>query len=300
MIKSIELINFRSHEHTKLDFTNGVNVIVGDTESGKSNIMRAFDWVFNNSPTGNDMRSHWGGDTKVIVELDNGTITRTKTNSRNEYQIDDSEPFKAFGQGVPEEVLELINLTPTNFERQFERPFMIDWRPGERGEFINRICDFTVIDSSISNANKMIREERNKIKSLEEAVNKKKEELSEFDNLEEMEIDIAKLEFIEQKLGSTTNRVKNLCYIADRVAEIERDLSKYRDILKNEGEITGLLATARRIEDKEDVLIELKDIVSDIVDVQEEVDNLQRSKSLQKKEFNDAMPERCPLCGRIN
>ena len=37
-IKKIDLINFQSHKFTSLDFADGLNVIVGPSDNGKTSI----------------------------------------------------------------------------------------------------------------------------------------------------------------------------------------------------------------------------------------------------------------------
>ena len=65
MIKQLNIHNFQSHEDSSLNFTEGVNVIIGASDSGKSAIIRALKFVVYNSPSGSDMRSWWGGETSV-------------------------------------------------------------------------------------------------------------------------------------------------------------------------------------------------------------------------------------------
>lgn len=46
--------NFQSHEQTEVFFTEGLNVFVGPSDSGKSAILRALRWVLYNEPKGTD------------------------------------------------------------------------------------------------------------------------------------------------------------------------------------------------------------------------------------------------------
>ena len=42
----IEIVNFQSHANTKLNFDEGVNVIIGPSDSGKTAVIRAMKWIF--------------------------------------------------------------------------------------------------------------------------------------------------------------------------------------------------------------------------------------------------------------
>ena len=88
MIKKLNILNFQSHKDTSLSFAPGVNVIVGASDSGKSAIIRALRWLIWNRPVGDAFRSHWGGETQVVVVTDElDTITRLKEKSGNYYFI---------------------------------------------------------------------------------------------------------------------------------------------------------------------------------------------------------------------
>ena len=44
-ITSLDLVNFSSHERTTFNFSEGLNVFVGATSSGKTTCFRAFKWI---------------------------------------------------------------------------------------------------------------------------------------------------------------------------------------------------------------------------------------------------------------
>ena len=62
MITKIEIKNFQSHKHTVIDFSNGVNVIIGSSDCGKSAIIKAMRWCITNSPAGNSFRSNFASE----------------------------------------------------------------------------------------------------------------------------------------------------------------------------------------------------------------------------------------------
>ena len=70
MIKSIDIENFQSHKKTRIDFDPGVNVIIGRSDSGKTSILRALNWVINNKPSGEAFIRHGNKEARASIILD--------------------------------------------------------------------------------------------------------------------------------------------------------------------------------------------------------------------------------------
>ena len=88
MLTRVEISNFQSHKHTVLEFIPGTNVIIGGTDTGKSALFRAINWVCSNRPLGDAYRSEWGGDTRVVLHTSEGNIIeRFRSDTKNEYTI---------------------------------------------------------------------------------------------------------------------------------------------------------------------------------------------------------------------
>ena len=102
MLKKIKIKNFRSHELLDLEFHKGVNVIYGLGQSGKTNIIRAINWVVNNRPSGFNMHSHFAEDGKTSVELtfDNGVVKLSKTSKLTTYSLNKDTKFSYTGKSV--------------------------------------------------------------------------------------------------------------------------------------------------------------------------------------------------------
>ena len=65
MIRKLNIQNIQSHKNTELEFSPGINAIVGSSNNGKSAILRALYWVRYNRPLGIDnLLSHWACDIK--------------------------------------------------------------------------------------------------------------------------------------------------------------------------------------------------------------------------------------------
>lgn len=73
-ITCLHVENFQNHRNTRLSFSPGLNVIVGEAEQGKSALIRALAWLFFNQPPGADFRrsgSYW---CRVSALLDDGAL----------------------------------------------------------------------------------------------------------------------------------------------------------------------------------------------------------------------------------
>ena len=106
MIEGLKISNFQSHRDSSLEFSPGVNALVGDSDCGKSAVMRALLWVITNQPQGDAHVSNWLKDKKgkvkgicqVSVLLDTGTVTRSRGKDENSYEYrpdDDGSPVEA-------------------------------------------------------------------------------------------------------------------------------------------------------------------------------------------------------------
>lgn len=127
-LESLSIVNFQSHKDTALKLSSGLNIITGETDCGKSAIVRALDWLFNNNPAGDEYRSDWGGTTRVSAKFQTKgraiTIERVKGKGFNGYRVDGNE-FKALGRGVPRHIQDLFAMADINFSFQHDTPYMV-------------------------------------------------------------------------------------------------------------------------------------------------------------------------------
>jgi DNA repair protein SbcC/Rad50 len=205
MIKSVHLTNFQSHKDTHIDFSPGVNVLVGPSRNGKTCVLRALRWVVENRPAGDEFRSHWAGkgtgenQTRVVVKLDSDDIvSRIKGSAFNSYILN-AEQFEGFGQDVPKPISDALNLDPINFQFQFDPPFLLFDSPGQVARTLNAVVHLEKIDSALANIASLKRSNDQDIKAQEARVKGLDELLSTFPDLEAAEAFITELEGQEKE-----------------------------------------------------------------------------------------------------
>jgi len=77
MFTDFLLTNFESWKKVHIQLHPGVNAFVGESDMGKSGLMRGITWTTKNKPGGDAFRSTWGGDTSSILMCEGGSIRGT-------------------------------------------------------------------------------------------------------------------------------------------------------------------------------------------------------------------------------
>ena len=163
MLKRLLLRNFQKHRNLDLNFTSGLNVIIGSSDSGKSAVFRALNWLRYNRPTiGIEKFKSWGSkeneNMSVTAEFDNCTIKRERGKSSNFYQINSDEPLDKIKTDVPYDVENLINMNYINFQRQDQGYSFLQDSPGEAANKIGEIVEMSIISDVIKNLNRYLLE----------------------------------------------------------------------------------------------------------------------------------------------
>lgn len=151
-MEKIEFVHahyFQTHTDTRVEFGDGASVLIGETEAGKSTLIRAIGWVLMDDPSG-DFVQFGEKEVSVTVGIDGHTITKTRRGGSTYYVMDDGEPFK--GAAVPPSIAKLVNMTHVNWQFQFDAPFWLSDSGGEVSRQINSVVDMQAIDRVMARA----------------------------------------------------------------------------------------------------------------------------------------------------
>lgn len=213
MLNKMQIYNFQSHKNSALEFVPGTNVIIGESDSGKSAVLRALYWAIFNRPLGEGYTSEWGGNTKVILHtVEGNTIERSRTNDRNVYAVND-EHFEGFGSEVPEEITRSLAIDPANVQFQMDPPFLLASTPGEAAKLLNKAASIDDIDTAIANLKNAHAKVKNSLQTDEACIKQYKEQLTQYDNIpaiEEKLLQVEKQEKTYQHIHSRTQELKKL------------------------------------------------------------------------------------------
>jgi DNA repair protein SbcC/Rad50 len=277
MIKQLVLQNFQSHKDTELNFSDGVNIIVGPSDSGKSAILRAIKLLVWNRPSGNEMRSTWGGKTSVEIFTDDVHIVRVK--DKEEIYILGDQHFKAFRTDVPKEIQDALNLSEINLQQQLDSPFLLSLSPGQVAQHFNSIAKLDQIDTGLFNINKAIREleGQNKYKQID--LDNKKEELVKYEHIEKLEAEIEVLEQMQNQLRSLQNSKQVIDSKIYDYKQADSFIRQHKVLLADEDKVNDLLALIEKknklIESQRNLKRNIKELSSIAQKIKQEQEYIQ-------------------------
>ncbi len=281
MIKSLKLINFQSHKNSLITLDPGVNVIIGITDSGKTSIIRALRKLVWNRPSGDAMRSTWGGTTAVTVQTEQDEVTWMKSDTESGYSLictkrkpNTQTHFKAVGTDVPTEIRQALNIDEINLQSQLDSPFLLTSSPGEVAAHFNKVAKLNQIDEGLKNVNSWIREITRKTDASELVLSNSEQQLKEYDHLEKFDAEVEVLEGMETRRNSASIGKGKINYTIEEVKAVNNDIACEEVILEMEIPVTNLLDLIYKRDALEDgpldtinsLIEEIKDIDTNLED----------------------------------
>jgi len=273
MIKSAAITNFQSHRATNFDFSPGINVIIGESDRGKSAALRAIMWCLTNKPAGDSFVSHWiktkkdfikqGEECSVLLTTGKGYVKRFKNSGTNGYNIN-GNPLEALGRGnIPTEVEEFFNMGEANIQRQLDSPFLLTQTSGEIARFFNGIIKLDSIDKALGLIDSQKRETKSDINAEEKKALTLKAEITALHWVRPLKARIEELEDVWMELVEKKERLARLRTLLTNIRETQRKLDRFKTL----NDTKALLNTAEVVKDRLDTLIEDNIKLKQIIEV---------------------------------
>ena len=279
-IKKLILENFEGWVKGNINFTNGFNVIIGDSDSGKSSLFRAIESIF----TGKVAQENINKNAKSLkVELkfsDDSIFIREYGKKGNKISFNDIT-FERIGREVPSEYFDklgksFIYLNDKNkvdlcLYSQFDPHFFINFSDYDKSKLIGNICGIGSIDKLLDLINKDIRDNNSKVKFLDEQIKEK-----------EPKVDILQKKYNEEKehynkLEEKYNNIEKdykmleIFYNSyNNILELQQEESKIKNKLNNNKKIISSfnIDLISQLESLNEILQKYISIITNIENIQ--------------------------------
>lgn len=253
-ITKMVIKGFQSHEDTEIEFTNGLNAIIGPSNSGKSAIIRALRFVLYNEPKGSDFIRQSAKEVICRVEFSDGSYLerRRARSSAGSYIVGYPDgtktELKGFTNNIPVDVpnthqMPYIQLakdleTTLNIGFQLEAPFMIGESPSTRAAIIGHLTGVHLVDTAIRELSKDITGNNRDMKTFHQQVEEIEEELQDFSDLPVM----------KQQIDEATRWIQTVEAKEQEKESYEKLYQEWQETVKAEREIQTQYAELKSIE----------------------------------------------------
>lgn len=247
MIRRIELVNFMSHPHTVIEPAEGLTVLTGENNTGKSAVTSALQILCRNI-AGDYMVRHGERECRVAVETEEGNVLEWKRKSGTvSYTVNGREVHRLRG-AVPDDLHDLLRLSlvetenepfDVHFGEQKKPIFLLDESPARRATFF----------ASSSDAIKLIEMQNLHRTRVREARNEEARLTAEKTRLEKRLETLAPLDTAEERVAQAEAEHAALMRLEQEISALARDVSamerteiftrQYEDVTRAAEALTG-------------------------------------------------------------
>ena len=269
-ITSVTLKNFQAHKDTTVQFDRGLNIIVGESNNGKTSILRGILWAIDNQPLGNDFIMAGENDCSVTINFSDGTyIKRGRTVKNTGYYeiryIDDNgkyidQTYRGFTNAVPVEVANVHQMPKVNITKdiethlnvlsQLDGPFLLTESPLVKASAIGRITGTHVIDAAIKESNKTIQSNRKLVKSYSEDLQQKENERKQLPDIKSMETFTKKYAYIVKYITKLNDSVIKLNADLQQISQYQQQMIQEKEKCERLKKVAALLPIIQTAKDK--------------------------------------------------
>lgn len=263
MIKKLILKNFQIHKNLEIDFTPGVNFIVGESAKGKSAIIRALFLLFENSPRAAEKYFHRKGaknPMEILIEDFKGNVIERRN---KKYYLNNVE-YKAFKNEVPQPIKELLPFKTINWQMQFDVPFLIFESSGNAAKFLTRITGLEEQTEILAEIKTNISETKSEIKHLTQNLDKEEETIKKLKNIPELKNKLKKVQLFEKQMEELEDEYEELELLVSKIKKSKVRKINFDGIQKQIEKCLSLVseyaALEQQIDSLHDLVIELKSL----------------------------------------
>lgn len=246
-IRAIELVNIQKHKHITLSLS-GINVLIGETESGKTSILRGILWNILNNTSGEKLLNNDGAKAcSVTITCGDDVVSRNWSKTENTYTLN-GKKFSAIRTSVPAEVSKLYAVDSVNIQRRRDVPFMVYYKDTECAKQFGDMLDISEVDRTIVASNAHVRELKTECDALSAMILSAEKELEElafideaaesFSVIKELVIDIDSSKQKQKRLGDLFEKLTQADECTHRYIDLESALKQLTSIAKLEEDTT--------------------------------------------------------------
>lgn len=288
-IKSLELENFQSHEHSLFEFSPGLNVLTGESRSGKTAIIRALGWIYEDYGGASRRFIKTGAKhASATITLDNGLIIQRVVEakaggfngyrvfypSKNEWEVMNTKAINVIQELLGYTPLQIdktdtgkTETIPLNFLRQGNSWFFIgdDTTGSQRAKIIGTICGTNIADAAIREVESKNKELGLLLKNADKEILSLDIEVGCMVHVEQMESVIGKAEKLMEELNDLMEQQQILLNGKQAIESLKQQAVTLKAIesdLKGVNDAKKVLAKMVELSEQKETILDVREKLS--------------------------------------
>lgn len=281
-LKRLKVSNFQSHSKTEIDFVDGINVITGLEDSGKTAVLRAINWLRGNKPSGDGFRHNKDKSLTVEVEMEfaDGVIVNHSLSKANSYsymnpKAGSDEPgsqlFTKVGREVPAPISEKLCLDEINIQEQFDQPYLVWLTSGELANVFNKLSGMQRFDEWQSRISSGIKVANLGIKSAVADIDSSQQLLLKFEKLPAVKKMVTEIDQLDRRIAEAGRDFNKLRQVEAEIKAVE---SKMNKLAASEEEVARAGEITRAAKEFDSQIISVSSKLSALREVITEMDTI--------------------------
>lgn len=288
MFQSLEIENFQNHTNTYIEFSPGVTLIAGESDAGKSAIIRALLYICRNQLS-RKLAHNWNA-AKTPLHLtlvtDKHTITRVTNKSTINYYTLDENPIQLTGFGknkIPDDIQKALRVNDINFQQQRDSFFLLNKTAGEVGKYLNNVVNLNVIDTSLTHAKLRTRQITTEKEYIETTVRELQTELKSYDWIDSAAPQLKRLEEWENDLQDYRNSIEQMQNIITQHAVLYNAKTYLQKQVAFKQRLTQLIQKEKQLTIQKQELPQIQNIITNYTALLIEKKHLQKQVIFKQK-----------------
>lgn len=253
--------NYQIISDARLEFDEGLTLIVGSSNNGKSAVIRAIEALIYNK-AGNSFIKLGEPATVVGVSMNGHTVLWKKTSESGEYKID-GQVYNKIGRGQLVEVADALKISEisvnqdkvrVNFLKQMEYPFLLDKNPSQLFEFLSMSSDtdrlsdiFKTMRSDLKQTETDINIAIGKVDGLKLIITNNKNTLDNYKDVDVVANNILSYDSRFNKYADMLNVYNSLCSMRETLLEKKPNLDSLRARVSSLEELFDKIDTSVKV-----------------------------------------------------
>lgn len=233
-INKLILSNFQQWKTGNIEFKPGLNIIIGDTESGKSTLFRSIYSILTGKMPEDYIRKGTKG-CEVKIEFSDNTTFRRIRNKKDNIADANGLIFERVGKDIPFEYFNKLGRTSIELGNkelslcsysQFEPHFFITLSDYDKSKLIGTICGIDIVDKLMDLINKDIRSNNTNIKFLEQQISEQKvEKATKQTEFEEVDKKCTELTSLYNYIQNNFKTLENLSNLSQKAFSLNSSIN---------------------------------------------------------------------------